>query len=360
MTDAVSQDGRTAGGGGGYPRLATLLLLSWLALLLAACGGDGSLLPTLTDPQNHLHDLLALSGSPHTVLLATHLGLYRSIDRGRSWKEVAGGAGQPMDGLMTFKLAQSPIDPRRVYCLALSRTATGTAHGQGLYTSADEGQTWKLATPLENFPTHNVYTIGVGSGGPEQVYAILPALGAGGIYVSDDAGGHWRALPHAPTDVATGIRGDPDQAGQVFLWSTTAGLFKSHDGGRTWSPAPGIKGGVYAVALAKSTVYASGDDGLYVSQDGGGHFTLVDAQRSFSSLVTSTSAPSFAYALTGTTVYITADAGHTWHATAPTSQHPSLVSADPLDTKAAYVGFAFPLGLAVTTDGGASWRSALP
>ena len=360
LTDVAGQASRVSGRRGAHPRPATLLLLSWLALLLAACGGHASPSSALTDPQNHLHDLLALSGSPQTVLLATHLGLYRSTDRGRTWKEVAGGAGQPMDGLMTFKLAQSSVDPRRVYCLALSRTAAGTAQGEGLYTSADGGQTWKLATALASFPTHHVYTIGVGSSGPRQVYAILPALGAGGIYVSDDAGGHWRALPPAPTDVVTGIGGDPDKAGRVFVWSTTAGLFESHDGGSTWSPAPGIRGGVYAVALAKGTVYASGDAGLYVSQDGGGRFTLVDAQRSFSSLAASTSAPSSAYALTGTTVYTTADAGRTWRATAPTSRHPSLVSTDPLDTKAAYVGFAFPLGLAVTTDGGASWRSALP
>jgi photosystem II stability/assembly factor-like uncharacterized protein len=341
--------------------LAAFLLLSCLVLLLAACGGaDGSPSATLTSPQNHLHDLLALHGSPDTVLLATHFGLFRSSDRGHTWKEVAGGAGQPMDGLMTYKLAQSPIDPRRLYCLALSRTSAAAVPGAGLYTSADAGQSWKLATALVEFPTHNVYTIGAGSSGAEQVYAILPALGAGGVYVSDDAGGHWRALPHAPADTVTGIRGEPDQAGSLFLWSTTAGLFKSRDGGRTWRSSPGINGGVYAVALAQHTIYASGDAGLYVSTDGGGQFSLVDAQHSFSSLAASTSVPNAAYALTGTSVYITANAGRSWHTAAATSQHPSLVSADPLDAKAAYVGFAFPLGLAVTTDGGASWRSALP
>src|SRR5262245_46183939 len=360
LTDIVRQGRHIGSGQGAHPRLATVFLLSWVALQLAACSGSGSSSVTLTDPQNHLHDVLALGGSPQTVMLATHLGLYRSTDRGHTWKEVAGGAGQPMDGLMTFKLAQSPVDPRRLYCLALSRTTTGAARNAGLYTSADTGQTWKLATALEDFPTHNVYTIGVGSSGPEQVYAILPGLGAEGVYVSDDAGGHWRALPTAPTDVVTGIRGDPDQAGHVLLWSTTAGLFESRNDGHSWSPPPGIKGGVYAVALARNFVYASGAAGLYVSEDGGRRFTLVYTQHAYSSLAAPTSAPNFAYALTGTTVYLTRDAGHTWQATAPTSQHPSMVSADPLDARAAYVGFAFPLGLVVTANEGTSWRSALP
>jgi hypothetical protein len=62
---------------------------------------------------NHLHDVLPLRGVVGTVLMATHLGLYRTTDRGRTWREVAGGHGQAMDGLMIFELAQSPLDPWR-------------------------------------------------------------------------------------------------------------------------------------------------------------------------------------------------------------------------------------------------------
>src|SRR5262249_47142827 len=259
MIDAASGSKRAVSERHARPRAAVLLVCSWLVLFLAACGDARSPSAALTDPQNHLHDLLALSGAPQTVLLATHLGLYRSTDRGRTWKEVAGGAGQPMDGLMTYKLAQSPVDPQRLYCLALSRTTAAAVPGSGLYTSVNGGQTWKLATALVNFPTHNVYTVGVGSSGPEQVYAILPALGSGGVYVSDDAGGRWRALPHAPTDAVTGIRGDPSHVGHLFLWSATDGLFESPNGGHSWKAASGVKGGVYAVAIAQSTIYASSD-----------------------------------------------------------------------------------------------------
>src|SRR5262249_51695275 len=155
--------------------------------------------------------------------------------------------------------------------------------------------------------------------------------GAGGIYVSDDAGGRWRALPHAPTDVVT-----VSAATLTRLDECSCGAGPQAPSSALMVAAPGAlpqgSGGVYAIALAKGTVYASGDAGLHVSQDAGGHFTLVDAHRAFSSLAASTSSPSSAYALTGTTVYTTADAGRTWHATAPTGQHPSLVSTDPLNT----------------------------
>ena len=97
-------------------RLAVLTLVLAAAALLSACGGiGGSSLPPLTSTENHLHDVLALRGEPGAVLIATHFGLYRSSDRGHVWAQVAGGPGQQMDGLMTYKLAQSPVDTKRVY-----------------------------------------------------------------------------------------------------------------------------------------------------------------------------------------------------------------------------------------------------
>lgn len=335
-----------------------------LVLLLGACGQANQQGDAYGGPQNHIHDLLALRDAPHTVLLATHIGLYRTSDGGGSWTEVAGGDGQPMDGLMIFKLAQSTVDAQTVYVLAIPRTGVGantTAKGTpGLYVSQNAGQTWRLATPASALPTHTMFSIGAGSASAGQVYTLIPSLGAQGLYASDDGGAHWRAMPPLPDARPTGVMGDPNRPGRVLLWSASTGLYTSDNGGVTWQPARGVRGGVFSVAVAGATIYASGDAGMYVSTDDGASFTLANTDYTFSAVVACPSAPAHAYALAGTAVYATRDGGHTWTATATTSSHPGNVSVDPSDPNTVYVGFSYPVGVEITADGGAHWRPILP
>jgi hypothetical protein len=106
--------------------LVRALLLSFIAFLLVACGGDISSTQPGANPTpqpvngfgtaaNHVHSLLVLPS--HILVLATHYGLFRSQDGGTSWQEVAGGSKQQMDGLMTYSLAYSPLNPQRLYVL---------------------------------------------------------------------------------------------------------------------------------------------------------------------------------------------------------------------------------------------------
>ena len=341
-------------------KLAALTLMLAAAALLSACGGiGGAAAPPLTSTENHLHDVLALRGEPGAVLMATHFGLYRSSDRGHAWTQVAGGPGQQMDGLMTYKLAQSPVDTKRVYCLALPRSAMlGVTHATaGLYTSTDGGRTWKLAAAISTFPTGGVFSIGVSSASAGRVFAIVSALGAAGLYASDDAGAHWRALPKTLAENITGVLGDPTHPGHVYLWSNISGVFSSADDGRTWSAAAGISGAIYSLSSAGDMVYAGGDAGLFVSRDAGRHFVQSHAQETFSAIAASLSTPGTAYALNGAEVYVTTDSGKTWRQAAPTSQHPALVAVDPSDAGSAYIGYLSPIGLDATRDAGGAWQT---
>jgi photosystem II stability/assembly factor-like uncharacterized protein len=342
------------------PAHALILLLTAWSLLMTGCGQPGS--DAYGGAQNHGHDLLALRGSAHTLLLATHYGLYRTTNSGHSWTEVAGDSGQPMDGLMLFRLAQSPVDPRRVYVLAIPRTGrrSDARAAPGLYTSTDFGRTWHLATDETALPTQTIFTIGAGSGSAGQVYALIPALAEHGLYTTADGGAHWAALRALPDAHPTGVTGDANHAGRILLWSSSTGFYTSDDAGVSWHQAVDIQGGIFAISVAGPTIYANGDAGTYVSTDDGAHFTLVDANDTFAAVVACPAAPSHAYALTGTAVYATTDAGKTWQQTAHTPSHPGGITVDPADPAVAYIDSSYPIGVAATSDSGQHWTTVLP
>lgn len=333
---------------------ALALLTALTLLLLAGCGADYGGTP------NHMHDLLVLRGMPSTLLVASHIGLYRSTDAGKNWSEVAGENGQAADGLMLFKLAQSPVDFKRVYVLAIPRPDNpGAAKGKpGIYTSDDAGASWKLAAASTTFPSL-IFTITTGATSSGQVFALLS--GDLGLYTSEDAGAHWQRLPSPPAGNVAGILGDPAHAGRLLLYSLSSGLFQSDDNGHSWSQTQGIAGGVSALCFAGSdAAYAIGDLGVYVSHDDAHSFALVNKDETFSSVSASPADATHAFALANSAVFATRDGGATWKQAAPTDRHPTNLAVDPTNATLAYVSMSNPIGVVQTKDSGAHWQQILP
>ena len=74
---------------------------------------------------------------------------------------------------------------------------------------------------------------------------------------------------------------DPTRPGTLYVGTTFDGLFKSEDGGDTWS-ATGLTGSVLALAILPGNpmrLYAGGYDGIFRSTDGGGTGPLSTAPR---------------------------------------------------------------------------------
>ena len=117
---------------------------------------------------------------------------------------------------------------------------------------------------------------------------VFAAVGEGGVWESDDQGGHWRSIGDSlPTQAVGGIgyangtlvivTGDNVFGGG----GTFAGLgaFRSTDGGATWQQASGVPSGVIAfkVAAAGNGVwYAATGAGLFRSTDDGQSFVNVN------------------------------------------------------------------------------------
>lgn len=344
-------------------RRVLLLLLMTVAVTMAACSTTPGASSTSTGAYggslNHLHDVLPLRGVANTVLAATHLGLYRTTDRGQTWREVAGGPGQVMDSLMIFKLAQSPVNPQRIYALAALRTSTPPPDPPGVYTSTDAGLTWKLAATFASLSTVNVYTISAAARTADSVYAFIPPRASNGLMASSDAGTHWQTQPQLPVGDITGVADDPVHPEHLLVWSPASGLYQSTDQGTTWDAVASVQGGVYALSFAGGRIYVQSDSGMFVSDATGTNFHLVNADVSFSSVSFCAATPTRGYGVTGTGVERTVDGGKTWQTTAPLQGHPTLIAVDPNDSQIAYVGFSYPVGLDITNDGGQHWRSIM-
>ena len=345
------------------------LLLSLIALLLVACGGDSSGTQQTANPTvvqvngfgtaaNHVHSLVVLP--PHVLVLATHYGLFRSQDGGTSWQEVASGSNQLMGGLMTYSLTYSPLNPQRLYVLTQPAVIphSGTI---GLYTSADEGRTWKLSIAASSITTRLIYVVAPGNDTPDEVYVYLSELGPLGLKRSLDDGQHFTSTGTLPFGNIFGVLAVPGAPGHLLAYSSD-GMAYSADGGIHWQVMKNITGSINEMTTAgpHSPIYASGDAGIYSSNDGSKTFQLVYTQASFASLTASPTQPQVIYGKTGTSVYRSDDGGHSWSALPHISGNLAKLSADPMNALSVYLSLSYPTSLYHFSQDSKDWLSLTP
>lgn len=307
---------------------------------------------------NHVHSLLALPN--HVLVLATHYGLFRSEDDGSAWIKVAAGNNQLMQGLMTYSLGYSPLNPQRIY--VLTQVAVNPHAGTlGLYTSADQGKTWKLAIATASITSGAIYLEEPGNDTADEVYIYLPDLGAQGLRVSMDAGQHFSNRGTLPFGNILGLLAVPGAPGQLLAYSGD-GLARSSDGGAHWQVVKGINGGIEDMATAgpHSPIYASGDEGIFSSLDGGKSFKLVAPQINYASLTVSPLESRYVYGKTGLAVYQSSDGGRTWSALPHISGNLAVLAADPSNASMVYLSLSYPTAIYQLQQNRAGWHSLTP
>ncbi len=237
---------------------------------------------------------------------ATGGGLFKTTDGGSSWTEVTDGQ---VGSASVGAVAMAPSDPDIVYIgMGEVQLRANVLQGDGVYRSDDAGKSWRH---LGLADTHAIGRIRIHPTDPDRVY--VAALGhpfgpnpERGVFRTTDGGDTWEKVLFR--DERTGAVDlvmdpvDPDvlyaTLWQVYrkpwrLWSggEGSGIFKSTDGGDTWSELtrnPGLPAGL----LGKITVTVSGADpdrvwanveaergGLYRSDDGGRSWELVNGHR---------------------------------------------------------------------------------
>ncbi|HEX9274395.1 MAG TPA: hypothetical protein VGA01_19530 [Candidatus Binatia bacterium] len=165
----------------------------------------------------HVH-ALAIDGAGKAMFLGTHVGLFRSDDRGRSWKKVAMSATP--SGFDMMGVSADPRDPKTIYV---------ATHEAGVFKSIDGGETWKQVN--NGLGGMDVHGLAIDPNTPQKLYAAVREKGEG-VYRTTDGGGKWTRVddgPQGEIKVLTSVNISTGMGG-IFLYAgTSTGLQRSPD-----------------------------------------------------------------------------------------------------------------------------------
>ncbi|HRO42921.1 MAG TPA: hypothetical protein PL009_08810 [Flavipsychrobacter sp.] len=214
-----------------------------------------------------------------------HRGLYKSVDGGKTWDKIlyinekAGCADVSID----------PTNPEIVYATTwefrrLPYSFNSGGKGSGIYKSLDGGKTWKeLKNGLPAKPFGRV-ALALAPSSPKKLLAIVEAKETG-LYISEDGGENWKAQSATMNVTArpfyfSTIVFDPKDANRVYRPAFSFSY--SNDGGYSFAEASYDGGWVHADHHAlwinpnyTNQMYLGTDGGVYFSMDRGATWFFV-------------------------------------------------------------------------------------
>jgi photosystem II stability/assembly factor-like uncharacterized protein len=191
--------------------------------------------------------------------------LYKSVDRGSSWSDSINPSqsGCSDDTL----LAMDPTDPSTLYI-----RSGDDFDGYGLRKSTDGGATWSYTNLYANY----FYAFAIDAAHPSTLYAGTD----NGIVRSTDRGVTWSQLGLVNANVNL-LATDPAETNILYSVATSdgiPGIFKSTDGGTSWSRINRGLGDIVANPVLFNSLLVDPTQAgvLYLATSGYGVFCSVD------------------------------------------------------------------------------------
>src|ERR671912_1216079 len=220
-------------------------------------------------------------------------GVYKSSDAGKTWAHVG---FRNVDAISKIRI--HPTNPDIVYVAAFG-LYYGPSEERGVFKSTDGGKTWKRT--LFKDPRTGAVDIVIDANNPNVIYAALweayrieyqmSSGGPGsGLYKSTDGGDTWTEIPRKK-GLPAGVVGrigvavsgaDPNRV-YALVENENGGLFRSDDAGTTWTLANSNRSirqrafyytHITADTKNRDVVYAL-NTSLFKSTDGGKTLTSV-------------------------------------------------------------------------------------
>jgi hypothetical protein len=164
------------------------------------------------------------SAAPGTAYAAVDVrgAFYASYDKGQTWQEV--GASNDYLGNLGTRLFVSPQDARKIILV----------QDLGAYRySLDGGQNWQTSEiGAGPGPAITIYSAAFDPQNPETVYA---GTQGNGVWKSTDGGDTWTRINKGMLDYDIhSLAVDPVDSQTVYAGGEDTNFFKSVDGGQTW------------------------------------------------------------------------------------------------------------------------------
>jgi photosystem II stability/assembly factor-like uncharacterized protein len=211
-------------------------------------------------------------------------GLLKSTDAGATWTLLTGNAEvNEFDRKAISRILVNPTDPNTVYLAVAAGGENGLTGPYGLYKSSDGGTTWtNTTTSITTDPSADFTDAVLDPSNPQTLYVAVDnpfaSIAKSGVYKSTDGGSSWSIAGNFPQGIGGMIRVAIAASAPQTLFAaisdvSSGGLLemlKTSDGGSTWTvlgKTPNYMGdqGFYSTALAvdpanANIVYAGGQN----------------------------------------------------------------------------------------------------
>ncbi len=294
---------------------------------------------------------------PSTLYASTDAGVWKSTDAGRLWQASGDGLPEPADGNTAEALVPHPDVPGRVYAgirgsgvfqssdggaswqpmdgspdvvldLALVPPALPSAAPDTLYAATDDGVwkstdgvTWLAASP--DLTGRQIVQLLVAPRDPSILFAMSRGGFSAALWKSVDGGMTWSELSFAASRFAVALALDPEDSEVVYAaTNSNADVFRSSDGGATWSEGSDgitarVLGAVAVDSLRPEVIYVGtlSDGGVFKSTDSGASFSASNeglVATEVPDLAIDPEMPSTIYAATNAGLFRSFDGGAGW------------------------------------------------
>ena len=206
-------------------------------------------------------------------------GLYKTLDGGKTWKKIL----EISENTGVNNIIMDPRNPDVLYASSEQRrrhvfTKIGGGPETAIYKSVNAGESWDKLT--SGLPGADMGGIGLAISpvNPDVIYAIIEAANdAGGFYRTNDRGASWQKMSShtAQGQYYNEIYCDPKDVDKVYSVETVSKV--TEDGGITWKSVGNNKRHVDDHAMwidpdDTKHFFIGGDGGVYETFDGGKEF----------------------------------------------------------------------------------------